>query len=102
MENHLEDIKKYDPKPNEAAVKKIASDLRLVMNNSDARYVATGDKAEIDRIIKNFAEKKLGVDQTKSMKAVESVSHKMAGTRHKSRVTFYYLLAKELGKLDAV
>lgn len=102
MENHLEDIKKYDAKPNEDAVKKIASNLRLVMNDSDARYVATSDKAEIERIVKNFAEKKLGVDQMKSMKAIESVSQKMAGARHKSRITFYYLLAKELGKLDAV
>ncbi len=35
-------------------------------------------------------------------KAVEAVCKAMADDRSKSRVTFYYLTAKELGKLGAL
>ena len=47
--------------------------------------------------------KKLGVDDAKTADGVlEKVCKAMAADHTKNRVTFYYLVAKELGKLGAL
>lgn len=102
MSEFLDDVKKYDSNPDEAAVKKIASNLRLVMIKADARLVSTTDPEEVARVVKNFGVKKLGVSEAEAEVAVKAVAEQMKGERNKSRVTFYYLVAKKLNKLSAV
>lgn len=102
MENYLEDIKKYDPSPNETVAEKIARNLRLVMTHKDARYVAVTEKGELDVVVKNFAMEKLGVSKDKAEIAVNKVAEIMHKDHQKSRITFYYLVAKELNKFSAI
>ncbi|MNY70552.1 hypothetical protein D3C86_2087090 [compost metagenome] len=46
--------------------------------------------------------KKLGVTDGAADQAIDAVAKAMAADRSKSRVTFYYLVAKELGKLQSL
>ena len=50
----------------------------------------------------NWAGKKLGVDGAKADSAIEKVCQTMSADNTKSRVTFYYLVAKHLDKLGAL
>lgn len=102
MSEFLDDVKKYDAAPNEEAVKKIASNLRLVMEKADARLVATSDPEELARVVNNFGVKKLGVSVAEAEAAVKDVAEQMKGERNKSRVTFYYLVAKKLNKFASL
>ncbi len=48
----------------------------------------------------SWVAKKLGVaDAAKAEEVVNHVAEVMKGDRNKHRVTFYYLVAKQLGKL---
>jgi len=99
MENAKDDVKRYDAHYNAAAVEKLVKHFGLVMKDNDAKWVAVADPKEVERVEK-WAEKHLGAgkDQTKS--AVAAVAQEMHGDRHKNRVTFCYLLAKHLDRLD--
>src|SRR5690606_1978471 len=57
---------------------------------------------ELDRVRDNCGVKKLGVDAAQAEAAVSKVAKAMAGDNSKSRVTFHYLVAKELGKLQTI
>ncbi len=52
----------------------------------------------------NWVGKKLGVDGTRADTAIEKACQTMASASDgsKSRVTFYYLVAKQLGRLNAL
>lgn len=99
MNTYLNDIEKYDAAPDAKAAEKLASDLRLVMQDTDARYVAIGDPAELEIVVKNFAIDKLGAAAEAAQEAVNAVAQLMSGSAKKNRVTFYYLVAKQLGSL---
>ncbi len=62
----------------------------------DASSVSCSDQTELDRVIKNFVIKKLGL--TDGTAAVESVCKTFKPERIKMRVAFYYALVKELKK----
>ncbi len=96
IEKYIKDIEKYTDKVNEKLVEKLARRLASVMAKDDSRTVSVTDKKELGRIRRNLAVKKLGVKPEKADKAIEVVSEKMAKTKAKSRVTFYYLLITEL------
>lgn len=102
MKNYLEDIKKYDAKPDEEAVKRLLQRLSLVLQKRDAAVVSTTDKDELERVEKSWAQEKLGADSARSKEAVKVVADKMKADRMKNRVTFYYLVAKELNALDKI
>lgn len=75
----------------------LAGRLKLVINNRDALYVAGTDESELETVRRNFAEKKLGVeDKEKGMAAVNAVAEKMSSIKNKNRVAFYYLVQQEL------
>jgi len=74
---------KYDKKADEAVVMAITKYLGASLSNKDAKYVACGDESERNSVRDAFLKKKL----------------KAAKQRMKDRVTFYYLLAKNEGKL---
>ena len=100
----LQNIKeRYDAKADEAVVMTITKYLGASLNDKDAKYVACGDETERNTVRDNFLKKKLGLkDENEALDAkVMAVCEEMkaAKQRMKDRVAFYYLLAKNEGKL---
>lgn len=102
MCKYIDAIKNYDAHPDTKALEKLSSDLRLIMQDSDARYVAASDEKELELVAKNFAMGKLDVGIETAKKAVHEVAQLMSDEAKKNRVVFYYLVAKQLGKLKAL
>ncbi len=101
--SHVEDIKKYTASVDEAVVASMEKTYRLVLSKPDSAVVAFGDEAEVATVKKNFITKKLGVtDEAAADAAIASVGKRMAGVTRRDRLTVYYLIAEELGKLDAL
>lgn len=100
--DYIDDVKKYDGGADDAVVGKIVKHLGIALRNRDSATVAASDKTELDRVVANWCGKKLGVTGEAADKAVAAAATAMAGDRSKSRVTFYYLVAKELGKLETL
>jgi hypothetical protein len=102
MTDYLADVKKYDAGANPDVVNKIVKHLGIALRNRDSSLVSASDKKELDRVRDNWAVKKLGVDAEKAEAAVAATAKDLAADRSKSRVTFYYLVAKHLGKLETI
>lgn len=99
--DHLADVKKFARKPlNEAAFAGLSKSYALVMSKPDTRYVACSDPAELDRVRENFLKKKLGLNGGDLDAAIKATCEHMKADKTKSRLTFYYLLAEQYGKLD--
>ncbi|MCZ2204043.1 DUF2853 family protein [Bartonella sp. A05] len=102
MKNDLvADIKLYDPDPNKAAIERLRNRLALVMRKKDASLVATSDPKELERV-EEWVQNVLDADEQSAKKAVSKVAEMMSGERRKNRVTFYYLVAKQLGALGNI
>ncbi|MGK9054164.1 DUF2853 family protein [Neorhizobium sp. CSC1952] len=102
MSEYFDDVKKYDSAADEAVVGKIVKHLGIALRNRDSSLVSASDEKELERVKANWCGKKLGVNGEAADKAVNAAAKAMAADRTKSRVTFYYLVAKELGKLDTL
>ncbi|TIS55140.1 DUF2853 family protein [Mesorhizobium sp.] len=103
MADHLADVKKYDTAANADAVEKIVKHLGIALRNRDSSLVSCTDPKELDRVKANWVAKKLGIaDGSKADAAIEKACKAMAADNTKSRVTFYYLVAKDLGKLGSL
>ncbi|MBO6716800.1 MAG: DUF2853 family protein [Rhizobiaceae bacterium] len=103
MTDYLADVRKYDPLADADIVDKIVKYLGVALRNRDSALVACTDKSERDRVRERWCEKKLGVDDAaKGDMIVELVCETMGGDNAKSRVTFYYLVAKHLDKLREI
>lgn len=101
---YFENIKeKYDAKADEAVVMTITKYLGASLNDKDSKYVACGDETERNTVRDNFLKKKLGLKDDNEVLDAKVVAvcdeMKAAKQRMKDRVTFYYLLAKNEGKL---
>ena len=97
---YLRVTREYDAKVDEAIVAKIEKYLGPSLKDRDARYVACSDETELNTIVKGFMKKKMGIDdKDAAMEKVKAVCTTMKPTRMKNRVTFYYLLAQNEGKL---
>lgn len=101
MKNDLANIKLYDPNPDNAAIERLQKRLALVMRKKDASLVATSDQKELKRVEK-WVQDVLGADEQSAKVAVAKVAEMMSKEHGKSRVTFYYLVAKQLGALDNI
>ncbi|ATP12596.1 hypothetical protein BHOIPH791_12070 [Bartonella henselae] len=101
MTNDLADIKLYDQNPDEAAIERLHHRLALVMKNQDASLVATSDPKELERVEK-WVQDVLGADEQSAKRGVSKVADMMSGDRRKSRMTFYYLVAKQLNALHKI
>ncbi|KAA6204894.1 MAG: DUF2853 family protein [Candidatus Tokpelaia sp.] len=101
MENAKQDVKRYDSHPDMAAVEKLCKHLQAAMQNDDGKWVAVSDPEEVKRV-EQWAEKHLGAGKEKAKHTVEAVAREMHNDHHKNRVTFYYLMAKKLGKLGHI
>lgn len=101
-EDWAEDVKKYAPNADDAAIAGLLKTYRLVMSDADSRYVALSDKDERATVKTNFLKKKLGVEASDEEldAALDEVAATMKADRTKSRITVYYLLADKFGKLD--
>ena len=97
--DYMDNVKKYDSGASEAVVQKICNHLGIALTNRDSSLVSCSDESELDRVINGFCAKKLGQDAATAKAACADVCATMKEDRMKSRVTFYYLLAKNAGKL---
>ena len=98
---YLRVTREYDADVDAAVVTKIEKHLGASLSNKDAKYVACSDETELETIVKGFMAKKLEItDKEDAMAKVKAVCETMKPTRMKNRVTFYYLLAKNEGKLS--
>ncbi|MHA6643117.1 DUF2853 family protein [Mesorhizobium sp. A623] len=102
MADYLADVKKYDAGADAAVVDKIVKHLGIALRNRDSSMVAASDQKELDRVRDSWGIKKLGVEASAAEAAIAKAAKAMAGDNSKGRVTFYYLVAKELGKLGSL
>ena len=101
MSEHVADVKKYASDADEAAVAAIVKHLGMALRNRDSSLVSASDPAELARVRESWLKKKLALTHSDADldAAIKSVAEAMKGDNSKSRVTFYYLLAKHYGKL---
>ncbi|MCI5048124.1 MAG: DUF2853 family protein [Aquisalinus sp.] len=99
---YIDDVRRYDPDADEDVIRRIVNHLGIALQSRDASLVACSDKAERDQVAHGFCAKKLDMNEETAQRAVEEVCQSMKADRNKQRVTFYYLLAKNAGKLDAI
>ena len=100
MSDYLADVRKYDSGADEGTVDKIVKHLGIALRNRDSALVSCSDQSELDRVRESWCNKKLGnSDDGKCDSVIADVCSQMSGDNSKSRVTFYYLVAKGLGQL---
>ena len=98
---YLRVTREYDAEVDPEVVTKIEKHLGASLSNRDSKYVACSDETELETIVKGFMAKKMEItDKVAAMEKVKAVCTTMKPTRMKNRVTFYYLLAKNEGKLS--
>jgi hypothetical protein len=99
MTDHVTDVKKYSANVNEAAVAAIVRYCGIALQRADSSLVSSSDPKELAVVREGFAAKKLGLTPEAADAGIKAVVEKMKATGHKSRVTFYYLLAEATGTL---
>lgn len=100
MSDYLADVQQYHQDASSETVDKIVKHLGIALRSRDSALVSCSDQSELDRVRESWCKKKLGVSNDgDSDAAISKVCEMMKGDRSKSRVTFYYLVARELGKL---
>jgi hypothetical protein len=100
MSDYLSDVQRYDAGADADVVQKIVKHLGIALRSQDASMVSCSDKSELDRVTAKWCIKKLGeTDAAAGDAVVAKVCEAMKGDNRKSRVTFYYLVAREMGKL---
>ncbi len=99
FEKYFTNVKKYDSRANRDVVQNIVKYCGAALSTRDGSLVACSDEAEVSRVAKGFATKKLGLSSGQ-LELVKDVCTQMKPDRFKNRVTFYYLAAKKAGKLD--
>jgi len=103
MSNCLADVQKYDASADAAAVDKIVKHLGIALRSRDASLVSCSDPEELARVREKWCVKSLGeTDAARCDSVIEKVCETMSADHSKSRVTFYYLVAKHLGKLSSL
>ncbi|WEX11379.1 DUF2853 family protein [Chelativorans sp. AA-79] len=103
MTDYLADVQKYDATADAAAVDKIVKHLGIALRSRDASLVSCSDPEELERVREKWCMKKLGeTDAARCDSVIEKVCETMSADNTKARVTFYYLVAKHLGKVAAL
>ncbi|MGO4388805.1 DUF2853 family protein [Microvirga sp. 2YAF29] len=97
------DVKKYAPNADDKAIAGIVRYLGIALHNRDSALVSFSDRGELVTVRDNFLKKKLGltVSDAELDKAIAAVGERLKSDRTKNRVTVYYLLAEQFGKLSA-
>lgn len=100
MTDYFADVQRYDAGADADIVSKIVKHLGIALRSKDASLVSCSDPTELGRVKEKWCGKKLGVtDEGQADGVVQAVCETMKQDRQKQRVTFYYLVAKELGML---
>ena len=100
MSEYLEDVKRYDAAADAGVVDKIVKHLGIALRARDSSLVSCSDPSELARVREKWCDKKLGLkNEAAGDEVIAKVCAQMSEDRNKSRVTFYYLVAKHLGKL---
>ena len=100
MSEYLEDVKRYDEAADPAVVDRIVKHLGIALRARDSSLVSCSDPSELARVREKWCDKKLGVkNEAAGDEVIGKVCELMSGDRNKNRVTFYYLVAKQFGKL---
>ncbi|MCT7375055.1 DUF2853 family protein [Chelativorans salis] len=100
MADYLADVQKYDATATAETVDKIVKHLGIALRNRESSLVSCSDPDELARVREKWCKKKLGeTDNARCDSIIEKVCETMVNDNSKSRVTFYYLVAKHLGKL---
>jgi Protein of unknown function (DUF2853) len=101
ISKYLENVKKYAPAADEAAVAGIVRHCGIALRKLDSSLVSATDPAEVNRVVQGFCKKKLARTEGDDaiLAAVTSVLTSMKAERQKSRVTVYYLLAAHYDQL---
>ena len=98
--DYKENLSKYSSRVNEAALRAIIRFCGIALRGRDSQFVSLTDEAEIKRVIKGFAAKKLGIDEAKARAGLKAVHNMMVDEKDKMRTTVYYLLAEATGTLS--
>ncbi|MFM7349488.1 MAG: DUF2853 family protein [Erythrobacter sp.] len=96
------DVKRYVPDADDAVIRKIVNYCGIALRSRDASMVSFSDKTETDRVRENYCKKKLGLEDPDEVldAAIAKVGQRMSDTKFRNRVTVYYLLAEDFGKLS--
>ena len=97
VEQYSKALSEMDKEADMDLLRKVTKGLGPSVYNSDANKVACSDKEELDRVSKNYAQKKLGASEEEANEAVKAVCEKYT-KRTKHRALFYYMVCKHLGK----
>lgn len=102
--SYIEDVRSYDKDADAAIIKKIVDHCGIALQSRDGLFVACSDETERQTVRDSWLIKKLGIEgETADLDAkVMTVCETMQKDRMKSRVTFYYLVAKNEGKLASL
>ncbi len=92
-------LKSLDAGADMDLLRKVTKGLGPSIYNADSNKVACSDKTEVERVVANFAVKKLGASEEEGSKAVQEVCAEYT-ERAKHRAVFYYMVVKKLGKED--
>lgn len=103
MSDYVADVRRYDASANADIVQKIVKHLGIALLSKDASLVSCSDQPELDRVREKWCMKKLAASDAKACDAtIQKVCTQMSADRNMQRVTFYYLVAKHMGKLSAL
>ena len=93
-------VKKHVPDADEKAIAGIVRYCGIALNKRDSSLVSFTDEEEVARVRDHFLKKKLALTATDAEldQAIAVVGRKLQGD--KNRVTVYYLLANQFGKLS--
>ncbi|WP_371396921.1 DUF2853 family protein [Fretibacter rubidus] len=99
----IADVQGYDADADVAVIKKIVNYCGIALQSRDGMFVACSDETERNTVRDSLLVKKFGMTDAQSEldALVMAVCETMQKDRMKNRVTFYYLLAKNEGKLAA-
>lgn len=93
------EIKKSGVSVSEDFLRKVAKGLGPSIYLEDASKVSCSDKAELERVAKNYCEKKLGVTGASVDKAIAETCDELGSSnRNKFRAIFYAMVCTKLGK----
>ena len=94
---YLDQIKAIEGTVDSLLFIKVIRLLGPAIYNRDTALVSCSDESERNSIAKGFGVKRLDLTHKDALELVEKTCLKMKKSRFKSRVVFYYFMAKEIG-----
>ena len=99
-EKYYGQVRQFHGAAKAGTIDNIAKYLGPSLNNRDSSLVACSDATEMATVAKNFGMRKLGLSQAAAEKAAADTCAEMKPARLKNRVSFYYLMARNVKKLS--